>query len=522
MSLASIKRIQTVIVKAFRFIQYHGLRLTGSRIKAYLFRSQSANRVTYPILAARHPEQQLTGTRTVDQPRLEQAAQKALADLLVLLEVSQPAANLLATLKNSLAEHIYYRFIDDLLAIHQVRQQASPPGQLIQTTQLPPSPTPLRGRKILFITSQLPSLYHGGGIRVFNFIKALSKTNTIYLATAYYPREDAELLKTIASYCHSLHAIPYWNFGSNQAELQDWLKDTHIDIIHYEWLESLQNYTATLGRHHIFTYMEAVSLRLFMDLQKMPPLTPPWLDTFSRCISAIRTEVVDTQPLTARIAVTTKDAAFLRTIHPHQDYAILNHGVNLTEFCNLPECEPEPLTLTFVGNFGHYPNTDAMNWFFSTIWEKILEAEPAAKIYLVGPNPPEAFTRLANNKQVIVTGGVPDVRSYIQKATVCVAPLVSGAGLRGKVIEYAALHRPFVATSIATEDLVYQADIDYFKADTAMEFAEKTICLLRDGTLRHALANKAFVATRENYDTHHLANLLERLYATLDKTPPFV
>ena len=82
---------------------------------------------------------------------------------------------------------------------------------------------------------------------------------------------------------------------------------------------------------------------------------------------------------------------------------------------------------------------------------------PDVRIYLVGANPSEKITRLADGQRIfIVTGKVPDIRPYIQKASICIAPLITGAGLRGKVIEYAALHRTFVATALATTDLAFE------------------------------------------------------------------
>jgi glycosyltransferase involved in cell wall biosynthesis len=124
---------------------------------------------------------------------------------------------------------------------------------------------------------------------------------------------------------------------------------------------------------------------------------------------------------------------------------------------------------------------------------------------------------LADGKRIIVTGNVPDVRPYIQRASVCIAPLLKGAGLRGKVIEYAALRRPFVATSIATTDLVFKDGADYLCADTAAEFIQKAAALLKDSKMAKEMAANAFETAQQNYDTRRLANFLCRLYQYLEK-----
>jgi len=423
----------------------------------------------------------------------------------------------LASIRKSFHGNIYYRFLDNLFTLEKTLEDTRGKNQypLIQTSELPKRAGTSRRRRILFITSQVPNPQHGGGSRILNFLKILSEDNDIHLATAYYPREDDSLLDSIGMYCRSIYKIPYWQFGDNQNEIRKWLDGKSMDIVHYEWPDSLNNQVPEIGGLHIFTYMEAVSLRLLMDLKRLPLLSMPWLDTLNQLVHALRTEISDTTSLTARIAVTTKDGSFFRDIYPYQEYAVLNHGVNLDEF-SLPDVEPEARTLVFVGNYGHYPNIDAVSYFFREIWNDIRAEVPETRVYLVGPNPSDEIKRLADDPRVIVTGGVSDVRPYIQKATICIAPLITGAGLRGKVIEYAALRRTFIATSIATTDLAYRDGFDYLKADTASDFAQKVILLLKDGKLRQKMAGSAYETTRRNYDSRRLVDFLYRFYDHLE------
>lgn len=519
MRIARLRNFTALVRRALDFVRKNGIRITISRIQS---RFKKGKKYSYTALLNEFPQRFSPPSQTTHRNKeaqsgiIDAAAQIPLAQVLSHLNINADPAHILSAFRNSFKESEYYRVLDDLFTFEKISgKKTNIHSPLIQASELPEISENPPHRRILFITSQLPSPYHGGGNRVLNFMKILSESNDVYLATSYYPGEDDSTLKEISQYCRALYKIPYWQYGNNQAEIRKWLNGTSMDIVHYEWADSLENYDTALGSYHIFTYMEAVSLRLLMDVEKLPPLSPTWLDTFAQFLHALRTEIVDTIPLSARIAVTTKDAEFLQSIHPHQGYAVLNHGVNLDDF-SLPDVEPEPKTLTFVGNFGHYPNVDAMIWFFSNVWDDLLKKEPDVRIYLVGPNPPEAITRLADGRQIIVTGGVPDVRPYIQKATICIAPLISGAGLRGKVIEYAALKRTFVATSIATADLVYRDKLEYQKADTAREFADKIILLLRDGKLVEQMASAIYETTRQNYDTRRLTNFLYRLYNHLD------
>jgi len=449
---------------------------------------------------------------------LDYSAIRSLSRIISLLGLSVDSGNMIHQLKESFGLEKYYKMLDDLFTLENYifnPRLDSSVCPLLQVSKLPEISLKPRRKSILFITSQFPNPTNGGGNRVLNFIKILSQNNEIYLSTCFIPDEDGSELINVKPYCKSIQNIPYWKFGNNQEEIMEWLNGKKMDIIHYEWPQSIKNYDQSYGQIHIFTYMEAISLRLKMDIVLAEPLSNKGLKIFPELLHFLRLELVDTSKFDSRIAVTTKDAAFFQTLYPHQEYAVLNHGINLDEF-SLPNIEPDPNTLVFVGNFRHYPNVDAMLFFFNTIWDGIQKEIPDVRIYLVGANPPEELTLLADGQQIIVTGSVPDVRLYIQKASICIAPLITGAGLRGKVVEYAGLRRTFVATSIATTDLVYKDGIDYLCADTAIDFTEKIIDLLKDTNLRKRMSSSAFETTRLNYDTHHLAGYLVRLYEHLE------
>jgi len=445
-------------------------------------------------------------------------AQVALQSSLDRLKIPLNSIDVLSHLKTTLTGDKFAQMLEDLFKLEQfisAPHANDPVYPLTQASKLPEITTKGHRRRILFVTSQFPHPFHGGGTRVINFIKILSQNNEIYLSSCFDPNNDANALENLKPFCHSIQTIPYWQFGRNQTEISTWLKGTQMDIVHYEWPRSLENYDPGFGKIHIFTYMEAVSLRLQIDLYRLQPLTMPWLEKFSEFIYALHLELADAAKLTARIAVTTKDGDYFKELYPYQIYSVLNHGVIFNEF-SLPDVEPDLHTLVFVGNYAHYPNADAMEFFFKEIWPAIYKELPDARIYVVGPNPPETITRFADGQHVIVTGGVIDHRPYIQKATIGIAPLINGAGMRGKVIDYAALHRTFVASSLAMTDMVFKDGIDYYCADSAQEFAQKIITLLKHSDVVSKMSDSAFNTARQNYDTSHLTEYLVRLYEHLE------
>jgi len=521
MMISKIKRAPLLFRKTLDFYRKNGPRLTFLEIQNRL--GLGTKKVySYQYLVDKFP-QRFGGSQSLYRSTgqwkaiVDSSAQVALKGLLIQLNIMVDAKNALPLVRDIMGQNQYLHILDNVFTLERsmIKLDGDKTYPLVQTSSLPEVINREVRRRILFITSQFPNPHNGGGNRVLNFIKILSERNDIYLSACFVAEDDEEAFQEVTPYCRSIQKIPLWQFGGNQTEIRAWLNGVSMDVVHYEWPRSLENYDPAYGKHHIFTYMEAASLRVLMDMENLKPLSDPWLHKLAELIHTLRLELVDSSQVSARVAVTTKDGDFFRGLYPYQEYAVLNHGVTFDEFC-LPDIEPEAHTLVFVGNYQHYPNVAAMEYFFREIWSDILREVPDARIYIVGPKPPKEIISHANSRQVMVTGAVADIRPYIQKASLCIAPLITGAGMRGKVIDYAALRRAFVATSIATTDLAFRDDIDYMRADTAPEFTQKTVALLKDRDRAKQMASAAYETARQNYDNRRLSDFLLRLYEYLE------
>ncbi|MDD5707057.1 MAG: polysaccharide pyruvyl transferase family protein [Kiritimatiellae bacterium] len=148
----------------------------------------------------------------------------------------------------------------------------------------PEAPSATRGapsctrRRILFVCGEFPNPVHGGGGRVAGFVKALSRHHDVLVA-AWYKREcDAEAYANLRPYCRSLLRLSIEDLEHGcAAKILKALGGQPADIVHYEWPRSLRSFDRRLGRCHIYTHMESVSCSLWMDLQRLEPLSQLWL-----------------------------------------------------------------------------------------------------------------------------------------------------------------------------------------------------------------------------------------------------
>lgn len=153
------------------------------------------------------------------------------------------------------------------------------------------------------------------------------------------------------------------------------------------------------------------------------------------------------------------------------------NGVDLEQF--QPGATPAPgRDVVFVGCLDWSPNADAAAHYVERVLP-ILRRRTASRFWIVGRNPTPAVRALAaRHPDVVVTGTVPDVRPYLERAAVVVVPLRVGGGTRIKILEALAMARPVVATTIGAEGLDLEDGREVLRADDPAAFADRVAGLL--------------------------------------------
>jgi GT2 family glycosyltransferase/glycosyltransferase involved in cell wall biosynthesis len=136
----------------------------------------------------------------------------------------------------------------------------------------------------------------------------------------------------------------------------------------------------------------------------------------------------------------------------------------------------EPRTMLFLGMFRHTPNQEALDWFLRDIMPRILERVPDARLKIVGSELPPDHS-LAQYRNVDVVGFVDDVREPLSRYSLFVCPILSGSGIRVKLLEAFASGIPVVSTRLGAEGLDDQGRICAL-ADNASDFASRAADLL--------------------------------------------
>lgn len=168
-----------------------------------------------------------------------------------------------------------------------------------------------------------------------------------------------------------------------------------------------------------------------------------------------------------------------------------------------------PPALIFTGTMSWAPNAEGLRWLLREVWPRVREAVPDARLLAVGGGPPEDVQRLAAaDDRVELPGRVPELEPWFERASVVVIPILSGAGIRLKVLDALASGRAIVSTTMGAEGAVVRDGEHLVLADDAPSFADAVIAKLRDpgdmGARARALAE-------ERYDWRVLGDRFEAL-----------
>ncbi len=200
---------------------------------------------------------------------------------------------------------------------------------------------------------------------------------------------------------------------------------------------------------------------------------------------------------------------------------VITLGVDTAFFAPLAAAQ-EPHTVLFSGLMSYEPNIDAVVYFMRAILPLVRKMTPDVSFVIVGANPPPSIRALARNPRIIVTGYVEDLRPFIARAHVYIAPLRSGAGIKSKLLIAMSMAKAVVATTDALRGIEGLRDGEHLLiADTPAVFAQKIQLLFSDQRLARGLGARARAFVDTHYGWEHWYQQFSRLYETLahgDKT----
>ena len=400
---------------------------------------------------------------------------------------------------------------------------------------------------VLFLVHRLPFPPNKGDkVRSYHLLKHLAAKHKVFLGTFVDDPDDIQHIETVRGFCCDLYVAhlnpkfakirslngllagdPLTLRYYRDARLQDWVdqtcKQVKIDAAVVfcsamaQYIESIPRLPKVID----FVDVDSAKWTQYASNHRWPM---SWLyRREGEFLLAYERSIASSS--TRSFFVTEAEVALFTRIAPEcaiRVEAICN-GVDADYFAPDPaRANPysaEEIPLVFTGAMDYLPNVDAVRWFVADMLPTLLERWPQLRFYIVGRSPTPEVQALAD-ANVSVTGTVPDVRPYLQHATVVVAPLRIARGIQNKILEAMAMARPVIASTecAAAVDAVFGQEL--LTATTPADFITKIDQLLQDTERCTTIGQAAREKILSCYSWEaHLGGMDKYLTAANDKKP---
>jgi glycosyltransferase involved in cell wall biosynthesis len=274
-----------------------------------------------------------------------------------------------------------------------------------------------------------------------------------------------------------------------RVQVRKYLQSDSIDVVQAEYLQMGQHVPACPGVLKILTEHEVHFANLRAKIQNQRGRGSRWKCYYDWMVQ-FNYEVRMCRRFNRVVCMTDEDRAMLEQFVPPETLRTIPIGVDCEFFSpSMPaESGSAAPRLLFVGNYRHPPNQEAVYYFVEQILPLIHREFQEVELEVVGANIQVLDGgRLTAQQKVKMTGYVEDLRCAYRHACIFVAPILSGNGMRVKVLEAGAMGMAVVASPLAVQGFSIGAGKCFRVADSPQMFADEVLSLLRIQGLRRQL-----------------------------------
>ncbi|MEY2763830.1 MAG: hypothetical protein RLZZ205_254 [Bacteroidota bacterium] len=197
-----------------------------------------------------------------------------------------------------------------------------------------------------------------------------------------------------------------------------------------------------------------------------------------------------------------------------QPIRTISFGIDLNKYH--PLNPPQDVSLFHLGAMDWEPNIEGLTWFIENIWPHIHQHFPQLKLNLAGRNMPDKFIQL-QVPGVHVIGEVEDAHGFMSQHAIMVVPLLSGGGIRVKIIEGMALGKAIVSSTIGAIGIEDHHTESLKIADSVQEWINALEPLVSNSEEVKMQGQKARAFAESNFDNVKITKALIQFYRDIQK-----
>ena len=391
---------------------------------------------------------------------------------------------------------------------------------------------PARPLEILFVSPY--SLYpptHGGGVFMYQVVKALSRRHRVHVL-AFVDREEElesnQHLKQFAATVECVHrpyaphsdflgltpyAVRCFSSDDFRRRVQRALFRHDADILQLEYTQlgqfggGLHRTPTVLFEHDVYFHSAWRRLARARGIGEFCSTMVEWL-------RALRYEPKMLRRMDAVQTCSQQERRLLQGFIGRQQPKIetgLRAAVDASAYRPRFSGRQKDTAL-FIGNFQHLPNQEALRFLIRKVLPKLRQVHPRAELAVAGAQAGIEIEELARAEGVAFLGCVEDIREPLSRYAVFLCPIFSGAGVRVKILEAFAAGIPVVATPLGAEGLDCEHGRELLLADDAAEFVAAAKALFDDPARAEQMARNARATLEIKWDWQVVVPRLENSY----------
>lgn len=369
--------------------------------------------------------------------------------------------------------------------------------------------------KVLVALSRFPwPLEKGDKLRAWYQIQGLAERHEVHLVClSELPVSDNDIAQV--AFCKSVQVIrhPKWKVALNliggifnripfqvnyfrSAAMQRTIRET----IQREGIEACYVQLIRLGEslprefvdlRWVLDYMDTFSLGMGQRIETGPWWSRPLARKETRRLLDYETRIA--AHFDELVIISQRDAEGLAPLL-QEGIHIIPNGVSEPFFQEVPRPDEPEWDLIFFGNMGYHPNVQSARFLVEEVLPILHQRGLRPRLCIAGARPAAVIQSWAS-PEITVTGFVPDLREFVARSRISVAPLVGGQGMQNKLLESMAMSMPTITSGFSNDGVRAVAGEHLLVCNDAREFADAIQDLLAhpDKAARLAANGRQFV-----------------------------
>ena len=212
------------------------------------------------------------------------------------------------------------------------------------------------------------------------------------------------------------------------------------------------------------------------------------------------------------VGISQRDVERFKALGLRHPATVCPIGLDCRDYHPDPGSFERPLSLSFIGSLDWMPNQEGLRWFLEEVWRPLLLPNfPELTFHIAGRTAPR-WLRELDIERVQFHGEVPSAADFLNQHSVMVVPLLSGGGMRAKILEGMAVGKVVLSTRLGIEGIEARDRQECLLAEAPEEWLEALRwCYAEKGRLAEIGANaRAFC--EQHFDNEEVARkLMEEL-----------